>query len=217
MTINHWGVFFKILLWQFVVTVGDQLIPCLPASLLTPRHLDSPARQLWLPPAPAVWRDQNETRSHVWRDLKVRKRYIILNYGCLHSLCQQPWATKTPVPFSSFKQLVSTYIACWNTLSRKLRYCTGWTQPIRGLHSSPIANKRLMYQVYSRVSGAEGCLPDGDVVVVVVGWPDPVEGAGAGAQPGGEPALQHHVRPLHHVLHAILSTLTHTAWKRNTI
>ena len=124
------------------------------SARLTPRHLDSPARQLWLPPAPAVWRDQNETRSHVWRDLKVRKRYIILNYGCLHSLCQQPWATKTPVPFSSFKQLVSTYIACWNTLSRKLRYCTGWTQPIRGLHSSPMANKRLRYtHVYPVLKG----------------------------------------------------------------
>ena len=29
---------------------------------------------------------------------------------------------------------ISTYIACWNTLSRNLRCCVIWRQPMRGLH-----------------------------------------------------------------------------------
>ena len=78
-----------------------------------------------------------------------------------------------------------------------------------------VTNERPGCQ-YSRVAGAEGRLPDGHVVVVVVGWPDPVQRAGAGAQARGEPALEHHVRPLHHVLHPVLlRALTTATW--NTI
>ena len=63
--------------------------------------------------------------------------------------------------------------------------------------------------LYSRVSGAVGRVPDGHVVVLLAagGGADPVEGAGAARQPGGEPAGQHHVLALPHVPHAGASLL----------
>ena len=161
--------------------------------------------------ASAGWRVQSETRSHLWRDLKVRKRYIILNYGCLHSLCQQPWATKTTVLYSSFSLYLYIY--------RVLKHFVTEHKMLSNLKTAnqrlQVTNERPRCRMYSRVSGAEGRLPDGDVVVVVVGWPDPVQGAGAGAQARGEAALQQHVRPLHHVLHPVLlRALADTTWNR---
>ena len=58
--------------------------------------------------------------------------------------------------------------------------------------------------LYSRVSSRVGSVSYGHVVVLVGGAPDPVESALSPGERRRKPTLQHHVGPLHHVLHLVL-------------
>ena len=65
---------------------------------------------------------------------------------------------------------------------------------------------------YSRVSSGVGSVSYGHVVVLVPRASDPVESSIGGGEGGGEPALQHHISSLYHVLHRVL-VLTVLSWK----